>query len=188
MSDRLPKKTTFQNAEGDGFVRVKPVLLSQLKSPEDLKTMSVEDLEEVAREIRSEIFTLSEQRSIHFGSNLGVVELAIALHYSFDFSWDRLVWDVGHQCYPHKLLTGRFDRFNTLRTHGGLSGYPNPNESDYDLFMTGHAGCSVGTALGLALGDSLAAKLQESDSLKDSAQTGRERFSVAVVGDGSFTS
>ena len=188
MSDRLPKKTTFQNAEGDGFVRVKPVLLSQLKSPEDLKTMSVEDLEEVAREIRSEIFTLSEQRSIHFGSNLGVVELAIALHYSFDFSWDRLVWDVGHQCYPHKLLTGRFDRFNTLRTHGGLSGYPNPHESDYDLFMTGHAGCSVGTALGLALGDSLAAKLQESDSLKDSAQTGRERFSVAVVGDGSFTS
>ena len=135
-------------------------ILSALKSPSDLKSASIADLQALAREIREVICNLSKRRSIHFASNLGVVELTIALHYAFDFAWDRLVWDVGHQCYPHKLLTGRFDQFETLRTKGGLSGYPNPSESEYDLFMTGHAGTSVGTALGLAVGDLLAGCLE----------------------------
>ncbi len=84
-----------------------------------------------------------------------MVELCLALHSVFDFSRDRLIWDTGHQVYPHKLVTGRYDEFRTIRTKGGLMGYPNPAESDYDLFMTGHAGCSVSTALGLKSGDDL---------------------------------
>jgi 1-deoxy-D-xylulose-5-phosphate synthase len=114
-------------------------------------------------------------RTAHFASNLGVVELAIALHVTFDFSHDRLIWDTGHQAYPHKMLTGRYHEFATIRTKGGLSGFPNPGESDYDLFMTGHAGCSVSTALGFKSGDDL--------------QPGQEdRRSVAVIGDGAFPS
>ena len=180
MSRRFSRKRNV--AVPDASARVAPVLLSKVKSPQDLRSMTLEDLEELAREIRSEICRLSETRSVHFASNLGVVELTIALHYCFDFLWDRLVWDVGHQCYPHKILTGRFDRFDSLRAYGGLSGYPAPEESDYDLFKTGHAGCSVGTALGLSLGDSLVAGRQ------GVAEHGRERLSVAVVGDGAFSS
>ena len=170
-------------------------ILQSITSPTDLKSLSIEQLGELAREIRSVICKLSELRSIHLASNLGVVELTIALHYVFDFSWDRLVFDVGHQCYPHKLLTGRFDRFDSLRTWGGLSGYPNPQESDYDLFMTGHAGCSVGTALGLSLGDRLVAidgdkrnEAPEQPSVSHSGASCAIRNAVAVVGDGSFTS
>lgn len=174
-------------------------ILQSITSPKDLKSLSIEQLEELAREIRSVICNLSELRSIHLASNLGVVELTIALHYVFDFSWDRLVLDVGHQCYPHKLLTGRFDRFDSLRTMGGLSGYPNPQESAYDLFMTGHAGCSVGTALGLALGDKLLSsygnegssarnEVPTQPSLDHATASSGLRNAVAVVGDGSFTS
>ena len=170
-------------------------ILQSITSPTDLKSLSIEQLGELAREIRSVICKLSELRSIHLASNLGVVELTIALHYVFDFSWDRLVFDVGHQCYPHKLLTGRFDRFDSLRTWGGLSGYPNPQESDYDLFMTGHAGCSVGTALGLSLGDRLVTidgdkrnEAPEQPSVSHSGESCAIRNAVAVVGDGSFTS
>ena len=180
MSRRFLGKRTV--AAPDASARVAPVLLRKISSPQDLRSMSNADLEELAREIRSEICRLSETRSIHFASNLGVVELTIALHYCFDFLWDRLVWDVGHQCYPHKMLTGRFGQFDTLRTHGGLSGYPCPEESAYDLFKTGHAGCSVGTALGLSLGDSLVAERQ------NALERRRERISVAVVGDGAFSS
>jgi 1-deoxy-D-xylulose-5-phosphate synthase len=113
-------------------------------------------------------------RSAHFASNLGVVELCLALHASFDFRHDRLIWDTGHQIYPHKLVTGRYQEFNTIRTQGGLMGYPNPAESDYDLFMTGHAGCSVSTMLGIRSGDEL------------TGQT--DRHAVAVIGDGAFPS
>lgn len=161
---------------------VPPLILQNLKSPSDLKNMSYEELRRLAVEIRAVICRISEKRSVHFASNLGVVELSIALHRVFDFKYDRLVWDVGHQCYPHKLLTGRFERFDSLRTRGGLSGYPNPSESDYDLFMTGHAGCSVGCALGLACGDKL--NVDGERAFKNE----NERFSVAVVGDGSFAS
>ena len=102
--------------------------------------------------------TWSRNRTAHFASNLGVVELCLALHTTFDFSRDRLIWDTGHQIYPHKLITGRYHEFGTMRTKGGLMGYPNPHESDYDLFMTGHAGCSVSTALGLQERRRLAAR------------------------------
>ena len=117
----------------------------------------------------------SRNRTAHFASNLGVVELCLALHTTFDFSRDRLIWDTGHQIYPHKLITGRYHEFGTMRTKGGLMGYPNPAESEYDLFMTGHAGCSVSTALGLKSGDDL---MPGQD----------DRHSVAVIGDGAFPS
>jgi 1-deoxy-D-xylulose-5-phosphate synthase len=130
-------------------------LLSTIQSPADLKKLSPKQLEQLAVEIRAAICRLVCTRTAHFASNLGVVELAIALHTVFDFRRDRLIWDTGHQVYPHKMLTGRYDEFPTLRAKGGLMGYPNPAESEYDLFMTGHAGCSVSTALGLRVGDDL---------------------------------
>ena len=105
--------------------------------------------------MREVLCNLVSNRTAHFASNLGVVELCLALHTTFDFRRDRLIWDTGHQIYPHKLITGRYHEFGTIRTKGGLMGYPNPHESDYDLFMTGHAGCSVSTALGLKSGDDL---------------------------------
>src|SRR5207245_1672486 len=103
----------------------------------------------------AELVRVLSIRPAHFASNLGVVELCLALHLTFDFSRDRLIWDTGHQIYPHKLITGRYKQFETIRTRGGLMGYPNPQESPYDLFMTGHAGCSLSCALGLKVGDEL---------------------------------
>ncbi|MDR2169229.1 MAG: 1-deoxy-D-xylulose-5-phosphate synthase [Planctomycetaceae bacterium] len=150
-------------------------ILSRLRSPRELMDYSQAELLLLAEEIRDEIYRLYDCRSVHFASNLGVVELCIALHSTFDFSVDRLIWDTGHQIYPHKLLTGRFERFQTIRTRGGLTGFPNPDESDYDLMMTGHAGCSVGAALGLASGDDL-------------IYGKNQRHSIAVIGDGAFSS
>ena len=150
-------------------------LLSQIKSPADLQGLRLSQLEQLADEMREALCSVLSVRTAHFASNLGVVELCIALHVSFDFLKDRLIWDTGHQIYPHKLITGRFEEFETIRTQGGLMGYPNPNESDYDLFMTGHAGCSVSTALGLRSGDELIPGQED-------------RHSVAVIGDGAFPS
>lgn len=169
--------------------KVEPTILRELRSAEPLRRMSLNELERLATEIRSTICDLAERRGVHFASNLGVVELAIALHSTFDFRRDRLVWDVGHQCYPHKLLTGRFAEFSGIRTRGGLTGYPDPDESEYDLFRTGHAGCSVGTALGLARGDELAARLhggEAAEKSEKSEETNAPRYSVAVVGDGAL--
>src|SRR4051812_5702186 len=135
--------------------------------------------------MREVLCNLVSCRSAHFASNLGVVELAIALHQTFDFRHDRLIWDTGHQIYPHKLLTGRYDRFESIRTKGGLMGYPNPQESDYDLFMTGHAGCSISCALGLKVGDDLLAGL---DKPARSGEAAHERRSIAVIGDGALPS
>ncbi len=149
-------------------------ILPRIKSPLDMQTLSGTELETLAAEIREVLCTVVEDRSAHFASNLGVVELCIALHMSYDFSRDRLIWDTGHQIYPHKLLTGRYSEISTIRRKGGLMGYPNPEESDYDLFMTGHAGASVSTVLGLKAGDDL---LGESN-----------RKSVAVIGDGALPS
>ena len=149
-------------------------LLSKLESSEPLKRMSTKELEQLATEIRDVLCNLLATRTAHFASNLGVVELCLALHSVFDFKKDRLIWDTGHQIYPHKLITGRYHEFKTIRERGGLMGYPNPAESDYDLFMTGHAGCSVSTALGLKSGDDL------------NDEPGRR--SVAVIGDGAFPS
>ncbi|CAE7414962.1 dxs_2 [Symbiodinium sp. CCMP2456] len=113
-----------------------PPLLPKIASPRDLDGMSATQLEQVASEIRDTLCNLVEARSAHFASNLGVVELCLALHTTFDFLHDRLIWDTGHQIYPHKLITGRYDEFPSIRTKGGLMGYPNPEESDYDLFVT----------------------------------------------------
>ena len=150
-------------------------LLRTIKSPRDLDRLSYRQLEQLAGEMRTVLCDLLRSRTAHFASNLGVVELCLALHRTFDFSRDRLVWDTGHQIYPHKLITGRYQQFETMRTRGGLMGYPNPHESPYDLFMTGHAGCSISTVLGLKSGDDLI------------DGTG-ERHAVAVIGDGAFPS
>ena len=149
-------------------------ILPSILSPRDLQGLSTDQLEQLAGEMRRALCEVATSRTAHFASNLGVVELCLALHRVFDFSRDRLIWDTGHQIYPHKLITGRFARFGSIRTKGGLMGYPNPDESPYDLFMTGHAGCSISTALGLASGDDL---LGETD-----------RHSVAVIGDGALPS
>src|SRR5438128_4708312 len=130
-------------------------LLAKIASPMDLHALTDEQLVQLAQEMRDELVRVLSIRPAHFASNLGVVELCLALHLTFDFRRDRLIWDTGHQIYPHKLITGRYDRFDTIRTRGGLMGYPNPHESDFDLFMTGHAGCSISCSLGLRVGDEL---------------------------------
>ena len=150
-------------------------LLSSIRSPHDLRRLSRKQLRQLAGEMRKAIYLLAGTRTAHFASNLGVVELTLALHTTFDFSRDRLIWDTGHQVYPHKMITGRYEDFSTIRTRGGLMGFPNPNESPYDLFMTGHAGCSVATAMGLKCGDDLVRPEQRQNV-------------VAVIGDGAFSS
>jgi 1-deoxy-D-xylulose-5-phosphate synthase len=149
-------------------------LLARIGTPADLQQFTDEELEQLTQEMRDELVRVLSIRPAHFASNLGVVELCLALHLTFDFRKDRLIWDTGHQIYPHKLITGRYERFGTIRTRGGLMGYPNPHESPYDLFMTGHAGCSLSCSLGLKVGDDL---LGNSD-----------RYSVAVIGDGALPS
>jgi 1-deoxy-D-xylulose-5-phosphate synthase len=149
-------------------------LLSKIASPADLQHLDDEELTQLAQEMRDELVRVLSIRPAHFASNLGVVELCLALHLTFDFSKDRLIWDTGHQIYPHKLITGRYPLFDTIRTRGGLMGYPNPHESSYDLFMTGHAGCSVSCSLGLRVGDDLLGH--------------EDRHSVAVIGDGALPS
>ena len=128
-------------------------LLSIIKSPEDLKKIPITSLPALAAEIRNVICEQVKQSGGHLAPNLGVVELMIALHYVFDFSTDRLLFDIGHQCYPHKLLTGRQHLLNKLRQRGGMSGFPSPNESPFDLFTVGHAGTAISTAIGMAHGD-----------------------------------
>src|SRR5712692_1101935 len=149
-------------------------ILSRIQSPADLQGLSDAELTMLCQEVRDELVRVLTIRPTHFASNLGVVELAVALHLTYDFRFDRLIWDTGHQIYPHKLITGRYDRFDSIRTKGGLMGYPNPHESDYDLFMTGHAGCSVSCALGLKVGGDLRGH--------------EDRHSVAVIGDGALPS
>src|SRR3954466_13888975 len=150
-----------------------PALLPNIASPADLHGLTDAQLAQLAQGMGDERVRVCGIRPAHFASNLGVVELCLALHLSFDFRKDRLIWDTGHQIYPHKLITGRHAQFENIRTRGGLMGYPNPNESPYDLFMTGHAGCSVSCALGLRVGHEL---------------LGEERHSVAVIGDGALPS
>ena len=146
-------------------------LLNKINSPTDLKKLSIKQLSQVAAEIRARILAVVGNQGGHLTSNLGVTELTLALHYVFDFSTDRLLWDVGHQCYPHKLITGRNDRFETLRKAGGISGFPEPAESEFDLFSVGHAGTSIATAVGMARADQI---------------LGSKAASVALVGDASI--
>jgi 1-deoxy-D-xylulose-5-phosphate synthase len=143
-------------------------LLDGIDSPADLKKLSRDQLPKLAAELRKTILDTVTVTGGHLGSGMGVVELTIALHYVFDLSVDRLVFDVGHQVYPHKLLTGRKERFHTLRQKDGLSGFTNPSESPYDVYLMGHAGTAASTALGISAGD---------------RHAGRNRYSIALVGD-----
>jgi len=148
-------------------------LLQQIDSPADLKKLAKDDLVKVCDELRQHIIDVVSVHGGHFGASLGVVELSVALHYAYNTPYDQLVWDVGHQAYGHKILTGRRDNFHTQRKYGGLSGFPKRSESEYDTFGVGHSSTSISAALGMAL----AAKHKgEAD-----------RKSVAVIGDGSMT-
>lgn len=146
-------------------------ILSTLTTPHQLRRMDDKQLAELAEELRNRIIDVVSRRGGHLASNLGIAELTIAMHYVFDFSDDRLLWDVGHQCYAHKMLTGRNEKFDTLRQADGISGFPAPGESKYDLFATGHAGTAISTAAGLAWADE---------------HEGRDNKVVAVVGDASI--
>ena len=148
-------------------------LLSQIEYPADLRKLSIDRLPEVCEELRQNIIDEVSANPGHFASSLGVVELTVALHYVFDTPEDRIVWDVGHQAYGHKILTGRRDRFSTNRKFGGISPFPTPLESDYDTFACGHASNSISAALGMAV----AAKRTGNDN----------RHVVAVIGDGSMS-
>lgn len=130
-------------------------ILSTLNTPADLKKLPISALPDVAEQIRTAIIEQVAQSGGHLAPNLGVVELTIALHYVFDFGHDRLLFDVGHQCYPHKLITGRYPMLGNLRTRRGMAGFPEPDESPYDLFSVGHAGTGISTAVGMARGDML---------------------------------
>src|SRR3954470_5470076 len=121
-------------------------LLPMIQTPADLRKIPLERLPDLAAEMRRAICDQVSRSGGHLAPNLGVVELTIALHYVFDFSHDRLLFDVGHQCYPHKLLTGRLGLLPGLRTRAGMSGFPEPRESPYDLFAVGHAGTGISTA------------------------------------------
>lgn len=143
-------------------------LLEKIDSPKDLQKLSIEDLTILAQEMREVIIDVVSRNPGHLASNLGVVELTIALHYAFDFLEDKLIWDVGHQTYVHKLLTGRRREFSTLRQYKGLSGFPDKNESEYDPFTCGHSGHAISSALGMSCADKI---------------KGVERKIVAVAGD-----
>jgi 1-deoxy-D-xylulose-5-phosphate synthase len=148
-------------------------LLEKIDSPADLRKLGRTELPQLARELRNFVLhTVSQTGNGHLGSNLGTVELTVALHYVFNTPSDRIVWDVGHQTYPHKVITGRRDRMHTLRQLGGVAGFPKRDESEYDTFGTAHSSTSISAALGMAL----ASKLK-----------GEDRRAVAVIGDGAMS-
>lgn len=149
-------------------------LLSAIHSPEDLRRLDVEQLPEVCAEIRAYLIRELSCNPGHFASSMGAVEITVALHYVFDTPDDRLVWDVGHQAYAHKLLTGRMEAFHNNRKLGGLSGFPNPEESPYDTFTAGHASNSISAALGMSVASRLSGD-------------GNNRHTVAVIGDASIS-
>lgn len=146
--------------------------LDKINSPSDVKKLDKKDLPELAKECREVLIETVSKNGGHLASNLGVVELTIALHRVFCSPKDKIIWDVGHQCYTHKLLTGRYNEFSTIRTENGLSGFTKPDESEHDLFYSGHSSVSISQALGLAT----------ANSLKNEKNT-----TVAVIGDGAFT-
>ena len=129
----------------------KTPLLDQIRIPSDLRKFSEKDLPQLAAELRRETIDAVSVTGGHLGAGLGVVELTVALHYLFDTPRDKLIWDVGHQCYPHKILTGRRDRIRTLRQGGGLAGFTKRAESEYDTFGAGHSSTSISAGLGMAV-------------------------------------
>ena len=163
---------TLQNPNEE-IMEIKPgLLLSKIDSPADLKKLPMDQLPQLCDELRQFIIDVVSVHGGHFGASLGVVELSAALHYVYDTPYDQLVWDVGHQAYGHKILTGRRDNFHTNRKYKGLSGFPKRSESEYDTFGVGHSSTSISAALGMAM----AAKMK-----------GENRKSIAVIGDGAMT-
>jgi 1-deoxy-D-xylulose-5-phosphate synthase len=158
-------------------------LLDQINNPTDVKRLSVPELKVLAEEIRQFILDSVSKTGGHLASNLGVVELTLALHCVFDFKTDKLIWDVGHQCYTHKIITGRKEKFARLRHSDGISGFPNPAESEYDQFAVGHAGTSIATAIGLALAEQLKSEDDENQKQKKASDATKI---VALVGDASI--
>ena len=146
--------------------------LQDVNSPQDIKGLSYPEMTNLAAEIRAELVTTVAHRGGHLASNLGVVELTLALHRVFDMPKDKLIFDVGHQSYVHKLITGRYYRFSTLRSFGGLAGFPKREESEYDLFETGHSSTAISAALGLA---------------RARDYQGEKYNVIALVGDGAMT-
>jgi len=149
-----------------------PKILDKVNTPEDLRKLTLEEKEKLAEEIRQFILEIVSKTGGHLASNLGVVELTIAIHSIFDTPNDKLIWDVGHQSYVHKILTGRKDKMDTLRKLDGLSGFPKLSESEYDVFETGHSSTSISAAIGMA---------RARDILKEEHQV------IAVIGDGALT-
>src|SRR5580765_5834766 len=127
-------------------------ILDRVKSPTDVRVLTRDELKQLADDIRARLIDVCSRTGGHIGAGLGVVELTVALHYAFDTPRDQLVWDVGHQGYPHKLLTGRNTRMETLRQEGGVSGFLKRSESEYDAFGAGHAATAISAALGIAVG------------------------------------
>ncbi len=146
--------------------------LGSINSPADLKKLNINELEVLAAEIRQFMVNIVSQNGGHLSSNLGVVELSIALHKTFNSPNDKIVWDVGHQIYTHKILTGRIKEFNTLRTENGISGFCAPNESEHDVFYSGHSSTSISAALGIA---------------EANKRLGKKDYTIAVIGDGALT-
>ena len=147
-------------------------LLQTIASPDDLRRLARPQLAQLATELRAYLLDSVAKTGGHLSSNLGTVELTVALHYVFNTPNDRVVWDVGHQTYPHKILTGRRERMASLRQLGGLSGFPQRAESEFDAFGTAHSSTSISAALGMALASRL---------------KGEERHAIAVIGDGAMT-
>src|SRR5215218_9142743 len=185
-SDRICRRRAFASSEptrlsqrayprrGPRKVHTTMASLDSIQDPSDLKGCSLIELEQIADQIRAELITTVTQTGGHLGANLGTVELTIALHYVFDSPDDLLVWDVGHQAYIHKLLTGRRDNFKTIRHEGGLSGFLSRDESEHDAFGAGHASTAISAALGMAVGR----------TLRPEANRGSV---VAIIGDGALT-
>src|SRR4029077_20568388 len=149
-----------------------PSILDSIKSPTDLRRINARNLQQVADELRAETINAVAVTGGHLGASLGVIELTVALHYIFDTPNDKLIWDVGHQAYPHKILTGRRDRIRTLRTGGGLSGFTKRTESDSDPFGAAHTSTSISAALGMAVARDL---------------SGGTNNVIAVIGDGAMS-
>ena len=147
-------------------------ILPTIKSPQDVKNLDERQLPLLAEEVRDTIISTVSKNGGHLASNLGVVELSVALHRVFDSPRDKIIWDVGHQVYTHKLLTGRYDSFSTLRQEGGISGFSRPDESEHDIVFSGHSSVSISTALGIATANKVA---------------GNKNYAVAVLGDGALT-
>ena len=164
----------FRQIEGYGAISTKPAtpLLDTVNVPAHLKSMDMDQLKQVAKELRADLIYNVSQTGGHLGSSLGVIELTVALNYVFDQPEDRIIWDVGHQAYPHKMLTGRRDRMTTMRQTDGLSPFTKRSESAYDCFGAGHSSTSISAGLGMAVARDM---------------QGRSNHVISIIGDGAIT-